>query len=68
MASQIVRKDGTVVFVVHLTFKPGHDDDLIKLVYASPRRFLASRLREAMHKGIDQQTGHTSQDQNSQKN
>jgi hypothetical protein len=68
MASQMVRKDGTVVFVVHFTFKPGHDDDLIKLVYASPRRFLASRLLEALHKGIDRQSSQISETQKSNTN
>ena len=54
MTTQETREDGTLVLLVHLTLKPGHDVALIQLVRSAPRRLLARRVREAMHKGLTQ--------------
>jgi hypothetical protein len=44
------KKDGTVVVGVHITLKPGRDDDLIDLVLSAPK--LAPAIREAMRGGV----------------
>lgn len=44
------RQDGTLVVSVHLTLKPGRDDDLIELVLSAKK--LAPAIREAMRSGV----------------
>lgn len=52
METKKENKDGKLVVLIHLTLKPGVDDELIQLVCNAPRRYLAGRVREAMHRGL----------------
>jgi hypothetical protein len=52
MPSYMTRADGTIVFLVHMTLKPGRDDDLIQVVKTAPPRLLARKLRQLMNLGI----------------
>ena len=52
MPSYVTRTDGTIVFLVHITLKPGRDDDLIQVVKTAPPRLLARQLRQLMNRGI----------------
>ena len=52
MPSYVTRADGTIVFLVHITLKPGRDDDLIQVVKTAPPRLLARKLRQLMNLGI----------------
>lgn len=52
MSSYVQRTDGTIVFLVHFTLKPGRDDRLIQLVRTAPPRSLAPKLRQLINLGI----------------
>ena len=52
MSSYLKRTDGTIVFLVHFTLKPGRDDRLIQLVITAPPRSLARQLRELLNSGM----------------
>ena len=52
MPSYVTRADGTIVFLVHITLKPGRDDLLIQLVKNAPPRSLARELRRLMNSGL----------------
>jgi DNA-binding HxlR family transcriptional regulator len=52
MSSYLKRTDGTIVFLVHFTLKPGRDDRLIQLVKTAPPRSLARQLRELLNSGM----------------
>lgn len=51
MSSFHIRDDGTMVFLVHLTFKSEQDAELIKFVRECPRRLLATNIRELLRAG-----------------
>jgi hypothetical protein len=52
MSSYVKRTDGTIVFLVHITLKPGRDDQLIQLVKNAPPRSLARDLRQLINRGL----------------
>jgi hypothetical protein len=52
MPSYVTRADGTIVFLVHITLKPGRDDQLIQLVKNALPRSLARELRQLMNRGL----------------
>ena len=56
MTSYVTRADGSIMFLVHITLKPGRDDDLIQVVKTAPPRMLAPKLRQLMNRGIAAQT------------
>jgi hypothetical protein len=48
------RKQGSLVFSIHLTLLPHRDADLIELLQNAPRGCLAGVVREAMRNGVTQ--------------
>jgi hypothetical protein len=55
METKNIRAGDKLVFSVHLTLKPGMDDDFIFLVRNTPSRFLAGRVCEAVRNGLTTQ-------------
>ena len=54
MANPIIRPDGTLVYTVRITLKPGRDDRLIEILQAAPERGMAAVVRETMRTGTEQ--------------
>jgi hypothetical protein len=48
------RKQGSLVFSIHLTLLPHRDADLIELLQNAPHGCLAGVVREAMRNGVTQ--------------
>lgn len=46
------RKQGSLVFSIHLTLLPHRDADLIELLQNAPQGCLAGVVREAMRNGV----------------
>ncbi len=63
MSALKAKEDGTIVFLVHMTLKPGQDDELIELVKNAPKRLLAEKIRETMRIGIRMRTSTTTRNQ-----
>ncbi|MDX9865928.1 MAG: hypothetical protein RBT34_14090 [Anaerolineaceae bacterium] len=50
------RKQGSLVFSIHLTLLPHRDADLIELLQNAPKGCLSGVVREAMRNGVTQTT------------